>query len=137
MDAERRPTMAETEENARAESAVHHGGPWPIVAGFGAAVACAGLVTSPAVLGLGVVVFAAGVAGWIRNDLRRASKAFFDLRPSREALAQVSSRKLAMWLFLATEIMFFTTVIGGSWALRSKRTCPLSLPLREPLRGQR
>src|SRR5207245_138788 len=37
-------------------------------------------------------------------------------------LPRVSARKLGLWLFLATEIMFFSAIIGASWTLRLRTT---------------
>ncbi len=86
--------------------------------GLGAAVAYVGLVTSLVILGLGVLLFAAGVAGWLRSDLQTPSRADYGTVEARPGLVRVSARKLAVWLFLATEIMFFSAIIGASWALR-------------------
>ena len=61
-----------------------------------------------------------GVLGWLRDDLRSPSRAFFGFLEAEPGVVRVSARKLATWMFLATEIMFFTAIIGGSWALRVK-----------------
>ena len=113
----RQGIMAEPDEVTHGEEG-HHGTIWPLVAGFGAAIAYAGLVMSTTILGLGVVVFVVGVLGWLRDDLRGPSAAFYGILPAREGVVRVSARKLAVWMFLATEIMFFTAIIGGSYALR-------------------
>ena len=96
----------------------HHTTIWPLVVGFGAAIAYVGLVASLTLLGLGILVFVVGVGGWLRDDIRRPSTSFFGHLPA--SVVRVSARKLAVWLFLATEIMFFTAIIGGSYALRVK-----------------
>lgn len=85
---------------------------------MGAAVGYAGLVITPTILGIGLVIFIAGVAGWLRDDLRSKSSASFGTLVARPGEVRVSARKLAIWMFLATEIMFFSAVIGASWALR-------------------
>ncbi|MGQ0797140.1 MAG: cytochrome c oxidase subunit 3 [Methanobacteriota archaeon] len=101
-----------------AGSAAHHGSYWPFVAGFGAAIGYAGLVMDLRILGLGLVIFAAGALGWLRDDLRSTSRADYGTVVARPDVVRVSSRKLATWLFLATEIMFFSAIIGVSWSLR-------------------
>src|SRR3989304_4246455 len=106
--------MSEAEEKGHGTSAAHHGSIWPLVAGFGAAIGYAGLVTSTTILGLGIIVFAAGVGGWIRDDLRSPSSPFYGSSPETPGVVRVSARKLATWVFLATEAMFFTPLIRGS-----------------------
>jgi len=129
--------MSEAEEKGHGTSAAHHGSIWPLVAGFGAAIGYAGLVTSTTILGLGIIVFAAGVGGWIRDDLRSPSSPFYGSSPETPGVVRVSARKLATWVFLATEVMFFTAIIGGSWAFRL-RTANWAEPgevLNVPLTG--
>ena len=112
--------MADAHGPSHDGASAHHGSKWPFVAGTGAAVAYAGLVMSPTILGLGLIVFVAGVAGWLRDDLRSPSKASFGTLVAHPGQVKVSARKLATWMFLATEIMFFSAVIGASWALRTR-----------------
>src|SRR5207249_7432716 len=63
----------------------------------------------------GVVIFAGGIGGWIHQDLQRPSSPFYGLAAAVESrFPRVSARKLGMWLMLATEIMFFSAIIGAS-----------------------
>ena len=101
-----------------AAPAAHHGSLWPFVLGFGAAIGYAGLVMDLRILGLGVVIFVAGALGWLRDDVRSPSRADYGTLIAPASVVRVSSRKLATWLFLATEIMFFSAIIGVSWSLR-------------------
>ncbi len=106
---------AETDRHAGAEA--HHWTIWPFILALGAGVGFVGLVSSLSMMFLGVFVFAVGAAGWLREDLRSISKPFFGIAATTEGV-KVSSRKLGTWLFLATEIMFFSAIIGASYTLR-------------------
>src|SRR3989449_4353401 len=112
-------------EPAGHEEEEHHGSPWPIIIAVGMGVGYVGIVTaSIPVLLAGVVIFGGGAGGWIHQDMQRPSSAFYGLGAAVESrLPQVSARKLGIWLFLATEIMFFSPIIRGSWTLR-RRTAP-------------
>lgn len=104
----------------------HHGSPWPVVIAVGMGVSYVGIVSgSIPILLVGAAVFAGGIGGWIRTDLERPSRAFFGLGAALETrFPRVSARKLGMWLFLVTEIMFFAAIIGASWTLRLRTTIP-------------
>ncbi len=107
----------------------HHGSPWPVIIAVGMGVAYVGIVSGSIPLLLaGVVIFAGGIGGWIHQDLQRPSSPFYGLAAAVESrLPRVSARKLGMWLMLATEIMFFSAIIGASWTLRL-RTATIGLP---------
>lgn len=117
--------MVETRVDAQGVKAeAHHGSPWPFVLAIGMAVGYTGLVLIgsdyryPLLFG-GLLIFVVGLLGWLRDDIHVLPKPFFGVGVSQEsALGKVSARKLAMWLFLATEIMFFSAIIGSAWTLR-------------------
>src|SRR2546430_16349574 len=111
-------------EPAGHEEEEHHGSPWPVIIAVGMGVGYVGIVTaSIPVLLAGVVIFGGGAGGWIHQDMQQPSSAFYGLAAAVESrLPQVSARKLGIWLFLATEIMFFSAIIGASWTLRLRTT---------------
>ena len=129
--------MPDEKQGERSEATVHHGSIWPFVVGFGAAIGYAGLVTGIGILLLGLVIFVVGLVGWLAVDLRTPSRAYYGELPALPGVARVSARKLGTWLFLATEIMFFTVIIGASWNVRM-RTGNWAVPgeiLNVPLTG--
>jgi heme/copper-type cytochrome/quinol oxidase subunit 3 len=111
------------------EGEEHHGSPWPVIIAVGMGVGYVGIVSaSVPMLLVGVVIFGGGAGGWIHQDMQRPSSAFYGLATAVESkFPRVSARKLGMWLFLATEIMFFSAIIGSSFTLRL-RTSTLGLP---------
>jgi heme/copper-type cytochrome/quinol oxidase subunit 3 len=104
----------------------HHGSPWPVVIAVGMGIGYVGIVSaSIPILVVGAAVFAAGAGGWVHVDMERPSRAFYGLAAAIESrFPRVSARKLALWLFLVTEIMFFSAIIGASWTLRLRTTTP-------------
>ncbi|HKZ23292.1 MAG TPA: cytochrome c oxidase subunit 3 [Thermoplasmata archaeon] len=109
-------------EVARGEEE-HHGSAWPFVVAIGMAIGYVGLVSDLRLLVAGIVIFVGGVGGWVHADMQRPSSAFYGVVSAVESkFPRVSARKLAMWLFLATEIMFFSAIIGASWTLRLRTT---------------
>jgi len=103
----------------------HHSSIWPFVIALAGGLAFTGLGfhrTFP-MIGLGFVaaglaLMVAGIGGWVRQDLRGVS---FEVRGRFEEppFAGISSRKLGMWLFILSEIFFFTGLIAGGLALRA------------------
>ena len=114
--------MAEGRTRRYREPDVHQGSPWPFVIAIGAAVAYVGLIVSIPLMILGLVVFISGAVGWLRDDLHTTPRAFFGTSGEHSVLGKVSSRKLATWLFLATEVMFFSAIIGAAWTIRFRTT---------------
>jgi len=116
--------MEQTEPAGHVEE--HHGSPWPVIIAVGMGVGYVGIVSpSIPILVLGLVIFAGGAGGWIHQDMQRPSSAFYGVAAAVESrFPRVSARKLAIWLFLATEIMFFSAIIGASWTLRLRTTTP-------------
>lgn len=102
----------------------HHGSPWPLIIAIGMAIGYVGIVSvSVPMLLLGVIIFAAGAGGWLHEDMQKPSSAFYGAVSAVESkFPRVSARKLGTWLFLATEIMFFSAIIGASWTLRLRTT---------------
>lgn len=129
--------MPDGEKEEHGEAAAHHRSIWPIIVGFGGAIAYAGLVASLPVMVLGLLIFVAGLVGWLRVDLPARSRSYYGEYEAPPGVVRVSSRKLGIWFFLATEIMFFTAIIGASWNVRV-RTGNWALPgeiLNVPLTG--
>jgi len=103
----------------------HQGSIWPLVIALAAGFGFAGLAflrSYPIVaIGLvlaGVALLVVGVGGWVRQDLRGVSfevRGRFEERP----FVGISSRKLGMWIFIVSEIFFFTGLIAGGLALRA------------------
>src|SRR5438093_85494 len=114
--------MAHPEPTGEAEE--HHGSPWPVIIAIGMGVGYVGIVSvSIPMLLVGLAIFGGGLGGWIHQDLQRPSSAFYGAISAIESkFPRVSARKLGMWLFLATEIMLFSAVIGTSWTLRLRTT---------------
>ena len=104
--------MEQTEPAGHEEE--HHGSPWPVIIAVGMGVGYVGIVSpSIPILVLGLVIFAGGAGGWIHQDMQRPSSAFYGVAAAVESrFPRVSARKLAIWLFLATEIMFFSAIIA-------------------------
>ncbi len=112
-------------EAAHGEGEEHHGSPWPFVLAIGMAIGYVGLISDMRLLVLGIVIFAGGLGGWLHGDMQRPSSPFYGALSAVESrFPRVSARKLAIWLFLATEIMFFSAIIGASWTLRLRTTIP-------------
>ncbi|TLZ72425.1 MAG: heme-copper oxidase subunit III, partial [Methanobacteriota archaeon] len=116
--------MAHPEPTGEEEE--HHGSPWPVIIAIGMGVGYVGIVSvSIPMLLVGLAIFGGGLGGWIHQDLQRPSSAFYGAISAIESkFPRVSARKLGMWLFLATEIMLFSAVIGTSWTLRLRTTTP-------------
>src|SRR5436853_1123917 len=108
------------------EEEEHHGSPWPVIIAVGMGVGYVGIVSaSVPILLVGVVIFGGGAGGWIHQDMQEPSSAFYGLATSVESrFPRVSARKLGTWLFLATEIMFFSAIIGSSFTLRLRTGTP-------------
>src|SRR5881628_4217977 len=113
-------------EPAGEEEEEHHGSPWPVIIAVGMGVGYVGIVSaSVPMLLVGLVIFGGGAGGWIHQDMQEPSSAFYGLAASVESrFPRVSARKLGTWLFLATEIMFFSAIIGSSFTLRLRTGTP-------------
>ncbi len=119
--------MAEARTRRFREPNVHHGSPWPFVIAIGAAVSYVGLVINLPLMVLGLVVFVSGAVGWLRDDLRTPARPFYGAgSETGSLLGRVSARKLATWLFLATEVMFFSAIIGAAWTIRLRAAASIA-----------
>ncbi|MFQ5985786.1 MAG: heme-copper oxidase subunit III [Thermoplasmata archaeon] len=103
-----------------------HGSPWPIIVALGLGLIFASLgVYGTALLNplflLGIAVFAGAVGGWVWDDFRGRRVPYVpgEMKGDEGTLQAFPTRKAAMWVFLASEIMFFSGIIGGSWAVRA------------------
>lgn len=96
----------------------HHVSIWPFVVALGGGFGFGGLAMKiwPLVfVGLGLLVV--GIVGWVWQDVRGVSfavKGEYEPKP----FVGTGARKLGMWLFLISEIFFFTGLIGAGMALR-------------------
>lgn len=115
---------------ASPEAETHHGSPWPIVVSAGVGIAFLGLGFLDVVWILaGALIFVAAVAGWVWDDTRSRAPHVPGARTAEEGhLQALSPRKFGMWLFLASEIMFFSAIIGGSFALRQANAAAWPAP---------
>ncbi len=98
-----------------------HGSPWPFLVALGAGVTFGGFALMNFLIYVGLAVLFGAVIGWAYDDYRgRRIPRVPGVREGEEAtLEEFPPRKVAMWIFLASEIMFFSAIIGGSWAVRS------------------
>ncbi|MFQ5908521.1 MAG: heme-copper oxidase subunit III [Thermoplasmata archaeon] len=118
--------MAPDEALGTEEDEEHHGSPWPIAValGFGLIFASLG-VYGTALLNplffLGLAVFAGAVGGWVYDDFRGRRVPYVpgEMKGEAGTLQAFPTRKAAIWIFLASEIMFFGGIIGASWAVRA------------------
>lgn len=126
--------MAE-EHAAHAE---HHSSIWPFVIALSGGFGFGGLAARfwPSV-GAGVVLLIVGVGGWVLQDVRGVSFAVHQKAEDRP-FTGISIRKLGMWLFIISEVFFFTGLIGAGLALRVRANFwpdpaspefPLNIPL--------
>ncbi|HEV8595326.1 MAG TPA: heme-copper oxidase subunit III [Thermoplasmata archaeon] len=96
----------------------HHTSIFPFVVALSAGFGFGGLAFhSFLIVAAGVALLAVGVGGWLWQDAAGISFALrgrFEDRP----FESVSVRKLGMWIFLVTEIFFFTGLIAAGLALR-------------------
>lgn len=101
------------------ESAVHgegeetHFSPWPLVIPLGTFVVLLGIGLGFPVLLAGAAIFAFAIVGWGRDDL--ASR-FIALEPRFAEgwpFDGVGRVKLGVWIFLASEVVLFSTLIGA------------------------
>ncbi|MFQ5873338.1 MAG: cbb3-type cytochrome c oxidase subunit I [Dehalococcoidia bacterium] len=95
-----------------------HESPWPLFIGLGTFLTLLGLGFFFLGLGLfvlvgGLVVFSGAFIGWARDDLREKFVALESAAGERWPFEQIGRVKLAVWVFLASEIMLFGTLIGG------------------------
>jgi len=118
-------------------AAGHHGSVWPFVLALAGGIGFAGIITFFPLVFVGIALLITGLAGWMRED---ASGVKFGeiTHPTEPGIFKfVSVRKLGMWLFIVSEIFFFSAIIGNSLALRTRAPywpapgvdSPLNIPL--------
>ena len=116
----------------------HHTSIWPFVLALAGGFGFGGLATQfwPSVF-VGGILLMVGVGGWVRQDLYGVSFAVKQEVEDRP-FAGVSIRKLGMWLFIISEVFFFTGLIAAGLALRVRAPFwptpgtsefPLNIPL--------
>ncbi len=96
----------------------HHGSIWPLVLAVGGGFGLLGFAYHNfLIVGVGLVFLIVGVGGWTRQD---SSGISFAVRGTfhEHPFAGISTRKLGMWLFIVSEIFFFTGLIAAGLALR-------------------
>jgi len=116
----------------------HHTSIWPFVIALAGGFGFGGLATQfwPSVF-VGIVLLIVGVGGWVRQDLYGVS---FAVKQEAEdwPFTGISARKLGMWLFIISEVFFFTGLIAAGLALRVRADFwptpgtadfPLNIPL--------
>jgi len=103
----------------------HHTSIFPFIVALSAGFGFGGLaIHSFPVVGVGVGLLVVGVGGWLWQDAKGISfalKGAFEDRPFHD----VSVRKIGMWIFIVSEIFFFTGLIASGLALRVRvPLCP-------------
>lgn len=96
---------------------VHHSSIWPFVIAMAALFGFAGVVFNLLISVFGFVLLWVGVGGWLLQD-RHMRFGAPDEPTESFPFTAISIRKLGIWIFLASEVMFFTALIGNSFALR-------------------
>ena len=93
---------------------------WPFLSAIGASIALTGLVTHWSVFGTGLMVVIYSALGWARQStkLRGFDSVLTPLTQEQHVLGGISTAKMGMWVFLASEVLFFTGLIGTGIALR-------------------
>lgn len=125
-------------EEGHGAHAEHHTSIWPFVIALAGGLGFGGLGFRfiPLIL-VGAALLAVGVGGWVSQDLRGIS---FEVKQETEdrPFTGISRRKLGMWLFIISEVFFFTGLIGAGLAVRVRAEFwptpgtsefPLNIPL--------
>jgi heme/copper-type cytochrome/quinol oxidase subunit 3 len=93
---------------------------WPFFIGIGLGVLFAGMVVLFDLFMLGFALLAYGIYGWLsmHKNLKPLEGPLVNAKPEDNILAGLTTRKLGMWLFLASEMLFFSGLIGASLGIR-------------------
>ena len=93
---------------------------WPFLAAIGAAIALTGIAVHWAVFVSGFLVLVYSIFNLALHSegLPKFKSRFEDLSPDEHILGGISTAKMGMWMFLISEILFFTGLIGTGIALR-------------------
>ena len=110
---------------------------WPFAIATASGITFAGVITYWPLLVVGLGAFVASLGGWLLQDARGARFGDVVSRTEPGVFRHVSQRKLGMWIFLVSEIMFFSAIIGNALALRTRASfwpdpatdTPLNIPL--------
>ena len=103
----------------------HHTSIWPFLIGIAAAISFGGLATHLAVTVVGVGLFIFAVGGWLVQD-RTVKFGVVEGPIEDHPFRGISMRKLGIWIFLATEVIFFMGIMGMSFALRVRTEATLA-----------
>ena len=97
---------------------------WPFISGVSAALAMTGLVVHWSLFLVGLAILAYSAVGWATHStgLHRFESVLTALSQKAHVLGGISTAKMGMWVFLASEVLFFTGLIGTSIALRVRET---------------
>jgi heme/copper-type cytochrome/quinol oxidase subunit 3 len=95
-------------------------GYWPFFLGIGVGVTFAGMVIIWDLFMVGFAMIAYGIYGWLQQNKKVTplEGPFITAKRKDHVLAGLTTRKLGMWIFLASEILFFSGLIGTSLGLR-------------------
>ncbi len=95
---------------------------YPFLLALGAAVALTGIAVHPAVFvaGMLVVLWSVFKLAVSAEGLPKFKSRFQDMPPDEHILGGTSTSKMGMWMFLVSEILFFTGLIGTGIALRAR-----------------
>lgn len=93
---------------------------WPFFVGTGVAILMAGLVLSFDLFLIGIALMAYGLWGWLsmHKTLKPLEGPYINEKPGKHILAGITTRKLGMWIFLASETLFFASLIGTALGIR-------------------
>jgi heme/copper-type cytochrome/quinol oxidase subunit 3 len=93
---------------------------YPFLLAIGAAVAFTGIAVHPSVFVAGMLVVLYSVFKLARHaeGLPKFKSRFQTMDPETHMLSGVSTAKMGMWMFLVSEVLFFTGLIGTGIALR-------------------
>jgi heme/copper-type cytochrome/quinol oxidase subunit 3 len=93
---------------------------WPFLTALGAMVALLGIAVHPVIFAAGVLVLAYGIVHLALHaeGLPRFRSRFEDEHREEHLLGGTSTAKMGMWMFLISEVLFFTGLIGTGIALR-------------------
>ena len=93
---------------------------YPFLLAIGGAVALTGIAVHPAVFvaGMMVVLYSVVQLAIHSEGLPKFKSRFEDMSPDEHILGGMSTFKMGIWMFLISEILFFTGLIGTGIALR-------------------
>ena len=92
--------------------------------GIAVATLLLGVTVHWSILVVGALVMAYAVGSYLRTSmgLKQLEGPLLCTPPERHVLGGTSVRKMGMWMFLFSEVMFFTGLIGASLGLRAHQS---------------